>query len=42
MADKKGKTTKNASRWTENEVELFAEVLADLENNFVIYLEEWY
>ena len=26
---KKGKTTKNARRWTENELELFAEVLAD-------------
>ena len=30
MADKKGKTTKNAGRWTENEIELLAEVLADL------------
>ena len=40
MADKKGKTTKNAKRWTENELDLFAEVLVDPENNFAISLEK--
>ena len=40
MADKKGKNAKNARRWTENMLELFAEVLADLENTFAISLEE--
>ena len=40
MADKKDKTTKNNKRWTENELELFAEVLADLENNFAISFEK--
>ena len=30
---------KNARGWTENKFELFAEVLADPENNFVISLE---
>ena len=40
MADKKGKTTKNTRRWTENELELFAEILADPENNFAISLEK--
>ena len=29
VANKKAKTTKNARRWTENELKLFAEVLAD-------------
>ena len=29
VADKKGKTTKNARQWTENELELFAEALSD-------------
>ena len=37
---KKGKTTKNARRWTENEHELFAEVLAEPEHNFGIFLEK--
>ena len=41
MADKKGKTKKNATRWAENELELLAEVLADLENNFDVSLE-WF
>ena len=36
----KGKTAKNATRWTENELELLAEVLADPENNFTISLEK--
>ena len=36
---KKGKTTKKARGWLENGFELFAEVLADLENNFSISLE---
>ena len=40
MSDKKGKTTKNATRWTEKELQLFAEVLADPENNFGISLEK--
>ena len=40
MADKKGKTIKNARRWTENKFELFAEVLADPENYFFITLEK--
>ena len=40
MADKKGKTTKNAKRWTENELDLFAEVLVDPESNFAIPLEK--
>ena len=40
MAHKKIKTTKNARGWTGNELELFAEVLADPENNFAISLEE--
>ena len=40
MADKKGKTTKNARRWTENKSEFFAEVLADPENYFFITLEK--
>ena len=40
MADKKSKTTKNARQWTQNELELFAEVLADPENNFAISLEK--
>ena len=31
---------KNAKRWTENELELFAEVLGDSENNFAIFLEK--
>ena len=41
MADKKGKTTKNNRRCTENELELFAEVLADPKNNFAISLEKF-
>ena len=40
IADKKGKTTKNAGRWTQNEIELFAKVLADLEKTFAISLEK--
>ena len=36
---KKGKTIKKARGWLENGFELFAEVLADLENNFSISLE---
>ena len=40
MADKKGKTTKNARLWAGNELELFAEFLADPENNFAICLEK--
>ena len=34
------KTTKNARRWAENELEVFAEVLADPENNFAIFLKK--
>ena len=30
------KTTKNIREWTENELELLAEVLVDPENNFAI------
>ena len=40
MADKKGKNAKNARRWTENMLELFARVLANLENTFASSLEE--
>ena len=40
MADKKGKIMKNVKRRTENELELFVEVLADLENNSAISLEK--
>ena len=40
MADKKGKTMENARRWADNELESFAEVLADPENNFAISLEK--
>ena len=40
VANKKAKTTKNPGRWTENELEFFAEVLADPENNFAISLEK--
>ena len=39
MADKKGKNAKNARRWTENMLELFARVLANLENTFASSLE---
>ena len=39
MADKKGKTTENARRWRENQLELFEKVLLDPENNFAISLE---
>ena len=39
MTDKKDKNTKSTRRWTENELELFAEVLVDLENNLAISLE---
>ena len=39
MAYNEGKTTKNVRRWTDNELELFAEVLADPKNNFAITLE---
>ena len=34
------KTMKNVRRWTENELELFAEVLADPEKNFAISLKK--
>ena len=40
MADKKGKTTKNARLQIENDLELFAEVLDDPENIFAISLEK--
>ena len=40
MAYIEGKTTKNVRRWTDNELELFAEVLADPKNNFAISLEK--
>ena len=39
MTDKKEKNTKSTRRWTENELELFAEVLVDPENNLAISLE---
>ena len=38
MTDKKD-NTKSTRRWTENELELFAEVLVDPENNLAISLE---
>ena len=38
-AGKNVKTTKNARRRKENKLELFAEVLADPENNFAISME---
>ena len=37
---KKGKTTTKATPWTEKELELFAEDLADPENNFGVSLEK--
>ena len=37
----KGKTTKNAKRWTQYELELFVEVLADPEKNFAISLKKF-
>ena len=40
MADKKGKTTTNAKRLTKNNLELFAEIPAEPENNFAISLEK--
>ena len=40
MANKNGKTTKNDRRWAKNELELFSEVLDDLENNFAISLKK--
>ena len=40
MAYNEGKTKKNVRRWTDNELELFAEVLADPKNNFAISLEK--
>ena len=40
MANKKTKTTKNAWQRTENELDLFAEVLADPKNNFACSLEK--
>ena len=39
MTDKKDKNTKSTRRWTENELELFAEVLVDPENDLAISLE---
>ena len=40
MANKKAKTTKNARRRTENELELFREFLGNPKNNFAISLEK--
>ena len=40
MANKKDKTTKNAGRWTENKLELFAEVQPDPENKFSVSMEK--
>ena len=40
MADKNGKTAKNARRWTENELKLFTEFLAYPEINFAISLKK--
>ena len=34
------KTTKNARRWAEDKLELFAELSADKENNFALSLEK--
>ena len=34
------KLRKNARRWTENKLDLLAEVMADPENNFAISLEK--
>lgn len=39
MASKKD-TRKNATRWTEIEFQLFAEFLADPENNFAVFFGE--
>ena len=38
--NKLSRAWKNARQWTENEHELFAEVLADPESNFAISLEK--
>ena len=40
MANNKGKSTKNARLWTENELELFVKTLPDPENNFAIPVEK--
>lgn len=38
MTDEKHKNTENFRRWTENQLKLFAEFLADPENDFAISL----
>ena len=40
MAENKGRSTKNATWWTDTKLELFAEVLADPENNFAVSFEK--
>ena len=38
--DEKGKRVKNSRRWTNEEKALFAEVLADTDNNFLVAIEK--
>ena len=38
--DKKGQQVKNCRRWTNEEKALFAEVLADTDNNFLVAIEK--
>ena len=38
MTDEKHKNTENFRRWTENQLKLFPEFLADPENDFAISL----
>ena len=38
--DKKGQRVKNSRRWTNEEKALFAEVLADTDNNFLVAIEK--
>ena len=42
VADKKGKNTKNAAWWSENELELLSEVSANPENNFAFFWRNWH
>ena len=38
--DKKGQRVKNSRRWTNEEKALFAEVLADTDNNFLVAIKK--
>ena len=42
LADKEGKTTKNGRQWTENELELFAEVPVDPETILLFLWRNWH